>query len=67
MEIKFQILEQTSAKIGFNINVNKTKVMRINSSNDCLFFIRGEKTEEVNKFCYRGSMLNICGGKVDDV
>ena len=67
MQEKTSILEETAAKIGLKINKEKTKIMRINTTNTDPIKLRNEDLEEVEEFTYLGSKVNTTGGTDNDI
>ncbi|XP_073811842.1 uncharacterized protein [Musca autumnalis] len=55
-------LQDIDSAVGLRLNIKKTKLMRINTSTSATLNIEGEQIEEVDKFCYLGSMLSKNGG-----
>jgi hypothetical protein len=45
-------------KVGLNINKKKMKIMRVNTARHEIIIIDGEMLEDVDKFCYLGSMTD---------
>lgn len=52
---------------GLTINTSKTKLMRINTDNTNIIKIGTSTIEEVNEFCYLGSVLAKNGGTKEDI
>jgi len=67
MQEKTDIIEQTSRNIGLKINKGKSKILRVKSKNTDPITVRGEPLEDVNSFCYLGSIINSEGGVEEDV
>lgn len=67
IEAKLKVVESEAAKCGLKININKTKVMRINTKSDRKLYIRNTELEEVTSFSYLGSTITTTGGSSDDV
>jgi len=67
MDEKLMRLKEEAELAGLHININKTKGMRVNTSNMQKF--RGEETEteEVGSFVYLGSVVSVNRGTVGDV
>lgn len=64
---KLTLIADEARKAGLSINIAKTKVMRMNSTNNTPLFINNIPLEEVEKFEYLGSMLTNDGGAKKDV
>ena len=56
-----------SSKVGLNINVPKTKVMKMNAKNENQININNVCTEDVSKFTYHGSVDAPGGGTEEDI
>jgi hypothetical protein len=52
-------------KVGLNINKKKPKIIRVNTARQEKIIIDGEMLEDVDRFCYLGSMINKNGGAED--
>ena len=57
----------TSERTGLKINRGKSKVMRINTTNENLITLVGERLEEVDSFTYLGSVIDREGGTDVDI
>lgn len=67
MEIKLNQLIKYASQVGLKINVAKTKLLRLNATTTCNISIDGERIEEVDNFCYLGSIISKSGGADADV
>ena len=73
MKNKLKDLVHFAKEAGLKINVAKTKVLRINpptitrSSSSIDLQIENQTIEEVEKFCYLGSIISKDDGAEDDV
>jgi hypothetical protein len=67
METKLVKLQREAEDAGLQINVNKTKEMRINSDIEHRLSINGKDIEQVESFLYLGSMVTKDGGAKEDV
>ena len=67
IEEKLKRLKEEAELVGLHININRTKGMRVNTSNTQK--LRSEETEieEVSSFVYLGSVVSLIGGTEDDV
>eukprot|EP00105_Crassostrea_gigas_P027665 XP_011449082.1 PREDICTED: uncharacterized protein LOC105343405 [Crassostrea gigas] len=54
-------LHTTSTSLGLNINLKKTKIMRINARNKNSVQVNGEPLEDVDAFTYLGSIITTSG------
>ena len=57
----------TSERTGLKINRGKSKVTRINTTNENLITLVGERLEEVDSFTYLGSVIDREGGTDVDI
>nr|XP_034311369.1 uncharacterized protein LOC117684225 [Crassostrea gigas] len=55
-------LHTTPRSLGLNINLKKTKIMRINARNNSSVQVNGEPLEDVDTFTYLGSIITTSGG-----
>src|SRR5262249_19673691 len=62
-----RLLVKHAGQVGLKINVTKTKLMRINTTAPCNLVIEGETINEVESFCYLGTILSKDGGADLDV
>ena len=60
-------LNNNAERIGMRINIQKTKLMRIGADSDAPLTLNGTQIEDVEKFCYLGSMLCKDGGTETDI
>lgn len=60
-------LVKYSSQAGLQINVAKTKLIRLNTNTVCNLSLQGESIEEVDSFCYLGSYITGDGGADADV
>ena len=60
-------MKEKSGKIGLKINQRKPKVMRMNNRNTNKVSVDGEDLEEVDTFCYLGSVVNVDGEVKEEV
>lgn len=60
-------LHRTSTSLGLNINLKKTKIMRINARNKNSVQVNGEPLEDVDTFTYLGSIITTSGGTDEDI
>ena len=67
MEESLRRLAKYAGQVGLQINVSKTKIMRINTTAPCTLVINGETIKETENFCYLGSILTEDGGADLDV
>jgi len=67
MEEKLKGLKEEEELVGLHININKTKGMRVNTSNMQKFRLEETEIEEVGSYVYLGSAVSESGGKEEDV
>ena len=68
---KFEKLSAIANSVGLKINLKKTKLMRIGTTNKDPFSVTINSTqhviEDVESFCYLGSIVSIDGGTEQDI
>ena len=62
MEEKLKRLKEEAELAGLQINITKTKGMRVNTSNMQKFRLGEAEIEEVGSFVYLGSVVSDRGG-----
>lgn len=67
MEHKLRNIVDHALTAGLKINIGKTKIMRIFTENNTPFHIGGTQLEEVESFCYLGSIIDRHGGSSADI
>ena len=67
MQDKTARLTANSIKLGLRPNVSKTKVMKVNCTNNRPVTMRDTILEEVTSFVYLGSVVSIDGGSDEDI
>lgn len=67
MEESFSRLVRYAGQVGLQVNMIKTKLMRINTTASCTLTINGVSINETESFCYLGSVLASDGGANLDV
>lgn len=67
IEQKLICLDTNARKVGLKININKTKLMRIGTSNSTPLSLNGVVIEDVDTFCYLGSRITKDGGSGMDI
>ena len=67
MQEKTRILAEQASQVGLKINIAKSKVMRINETQDAAIMLGTEELEEVESFTYLGSIVNKTGGTEEDI
>ena len=67
MQRRTNMIAETSKKVGLEINVQKTKILRINAKSQEPISIGDQILEDVTCFEYLGSKLDEVGGTLADV
>jgi hypothetical protein len=67
MEEKLRCIQEEAKVAGLNINVNKTKEMRVNATVGEKLFIYEKEIEQVDSFTYLGSTVSKDRGADEDV
>ena len=67
MQKKSSKLTQEAEKTGLKINIQKTKLLKVNSTQPAKVQLKGKDTEEDNTFTYLGSVGTDKGGTDEDV
>jgi hypothetical protein len=67
MNEKLKRLKEEAELSGFHININKTKGMRVNTSDIQKFRLEETEIEEVGSFVYLGCVVSENGGTEEDV
>lgn len=67
MKEKLRELQKHAGEVGLQINTAKTKVMKINTSDQTMFYINDQVIEEVSTFSYLGSVVSTDGGTAEDI
>ena len=62
-----QVLRLQGARIGFKINVKKTKLLRLGISKDKKATQGNKKIDQVGRFTYLGSIISKYGGSCEDI
>ena len=67
MQNMINSLNSIAQSRGLSININKTKLMRINTKNTYTIKIGPSEVENVTEYCYLGSMMSVNGGTSEDI
>ena len=67
MQRKTNKIVETSSKIGLQINIRKTKILRINATSQEPILIGQHNLEDVDSFEYLGSKIDETGGTEADI
>jgi hypothetical protein len=65
--VRYKEIKGGSRTGCLHININKTKGMRVNTSNIQKFRVDETEIEEVGSFVYLGSVVSMNGGTEEDV
>lgn len=67
MQEKMNTVAETSAQIGININIAKSKIFRASTPSNDTVNIEGKEIEEEDNFTYLGSIVYQQGGTEADI
>ena len=67
MEEKLKRLKEETELVGLHININKTKGMRVNTSNMQKFRLEETEIEEFGSFVYLGNVVSESGETEEEV
>ena len=67
MQDKVTALSETGKRVGLNINIQKTKFLKINFLQDGVIQVENRNLEQVNNFVYLGSVVSVAGGTDEDI
>jgi hypothetical protein len=67
MQQKTESLYQTAKSTGLEINIDKTKNLRINAQQNDPITLNGNDIEDISHFTYLGSIVNTTGGADEDI
>ena len=67
MQDKTTAVSENSIRLGLSIHKGKTKVLKINAADRPQITLDNEQLQEVNNFCYLGSIVDVEGGTDADV
>ena len=67
MQIKLERLGRNSEGTGLKINIDKTKVLRLNARRQDPIKINGTDVEDTDSFVYLGAIVNNLGGTEQDI
>ncbi|XP_068675670.1 uncharacterized protein [Montipora foliosa] len=67
MQEKTSRMDREAKRVGLKINLDKTKVIRINAKNQVPISIVGKNIKEVEEFTYLGGKVNKEGGGMEDL
>lgn len=67
MQEKMNAVTETSARIGLDLDIAKTKILRTNTTSYDTLNMEGKEIEEVDNIIYLGSIVNQKGGAERDI
>ncbi|XP_055389844.1 uncharacterized protein LOC129618847 [Condylostylus longicornis] len=67
MRAKINLLSERAKVVGLQVNVQKTKSLRINTRNNEQFMVNETQIENVARFNYLGSIITTNGVAEDDI
>ncbi|CAI9741006.1 Hypothetical predicted protein [Octopus vulgaris] len=67
MQNKTSKLEAMAAKLGLNVNRDKSNIMRINEENGERIKLETGELDDVAEFTYLGSKITFSGGTDEDI
>ena len=67
MQSKTEKLSVNANKLGMNVNIPKTKVLKVNAKVNSPILLGGEDIELVEESCYLGSVTSTDGGMDKDI
>ena len=60
-------LAHEAGRVGLKVNVDKCKLLRINSRNNDMVEVNGQGIEDVDRFVYLGATVSKEGGGTEDI
>jgi hypothetical protein len=67
MQQKTESPYQTAKSTGLDINIDKTKNLRINAQQNDPINLNGDDIQDVSQFTYLGSIINTMGGADEEI
>ena len=67
MQYKLNLICKTAKKAGLKINIRKTNTLRSNANVERKFLIYSKEIDDLEFFCYLGSITDKFGGSSADV
>ena len=61
-QTKLEHVAEEAEKVGLQININKTEVMRVNNNRQEAIQLQGKEIKEADSFTYLGSVVSKDGG-----
>ena len=66
-QTKLEHVAEEAEKVGLQININKTEVMRVNNNRQEAIQLQGKEIKEADSFTYLGSVVRKDGGTDEDI
>ena len=66
-QTKLEHVAGEAEKVGLQININKTEVMRVNYNRQEAMQLQGKEIKETDSFTYQGSVVSKDGGTDEDI
>ena len=66
VQTKLEHVADEAEKVGLQININKTEVMRVNNNRQEAIQLQGKEIKEADSFTYLGSVVSKDGGTDED-
>ena len=66
-QTKLEHVAEEAEKVGLQININKTEVMRVNNNRQEAIQLQGKEIKEADSFTYLGSVVSKDGGTDEDI
>ena len=67
IQTKTDKLAHEAERVGLKVNVDKCKLLRINSRNNDVVEVNGRGIEDVDRFVYLGATVSKEGGGTEDI
>lgn len=67
IQLKTESLQTVARSTGLELNIKKTKCLRINAQHDSPVMLEGNSIQDVDSFTYLGSIVSKTGGADEDI
>lgn len=67
MQHKLNLVSANASKVGLELNISKTKSLRLNTENTAQFSLFDQRLDDVNEYTYLGSIIDKFGGSSADI
>ena len=67
MQTKLEHVADEAEKVGLQININKTEVIRVNNNRQEAIQLQGKEIKEADSFTYLSSVVSKDGGTDEDI